>query len=164
MVKNRKINYLLCFSFISSLVLMINSTKIGDNDGNRKRYDKNSAQRAKTSDYFTGHSVWRHITITETRQEDKNMAMDKRFHGSRYCSIVSAYGGVGRGRGRGKEEEGWNRITSERKRKVKAQRLVEWSFTPFSTTSAIQWRQLTYTWVTIYQPFCRKFFSRFFYI
>lgn len=55
--------YSLCFSFVGTLILMINSTKIRYNNRYWQGDYKHTAQRANTSDNFSGYGLRYHVAI-----------------------------------------------------------------------------------------------------
>ncbi len=52
---------------VIALVLVVDSTEVGDNNGNRKRYDKHTTERAYTPNYLTHYSMGYHVTISEKK-------------------------------------------------------------------------------------------------
>lgn len=88
--KSKKKLYPLSFSLISALILMVNSTEVGDDDGHRKSDDQHSTEGTNPPDNFTrnrfGHLkkfTWLfmkafkremaaiyHITVTQRRHGD----------------------------------------------------------------------------------------------
>lgn len=62
----RQTRLALGFSFILPLVLMVDSTEVGDDDGNGKRDHKHSAQRANAANNFTGNRLRHHVAVTQS--------------------------------------------------------------------------------------------------
>jgi len=48
-------SYLLRFSLVGSLTLVVDATEVGDDDRNRKCYDEHSAQRADSAHHLANH-------------------------------------------------------------------------------------------------------------
>lgn len=57
--------YPLCFSFVCSLILMINSTKVGHDDRHRQRNHQHAAQRTDPAHDFAGNRLRHHVAVAE---------------------------------------------------------------------------------------------------
>lgn len=55
--------YLLGFSFVCPLVLVINAREIRDNDGDGKGDDQDSGERANATDHLAYAGVGNHVTV-----------------------------------------------------------------------------------------------------
>jgi len=67
-----RLAYLLCFPLISTLILMIYSTEIGDYDRDWKGNDKHTAQGTNSSNYFASYGFWNHVTVPVAKKQDEN--------------------------------------------------------------------------------------------
>lgn len=57
-------SYLLCSPLVSSLVLVVNSAEVGNNDWNRQSNDQHPAQGADGAKYLPSNCLGHHVTIT----------------------------------------------------------------------------------------------------
>lgn len=55
---------LLCFPFVGTLILVVNSAKIGNDDRNWKSDDEHSTQRADAPNNFPRYRPWNHVSVT----------------------------------------------------------------------------------------------------
>lgn len=62
--RQRGRTYLLCSPLVGSLVLVVNSAEVGNNDWNRQSNDQHPAQGANGAKYLPSNCLGHHVTIT----------------------------------------------------------------------------------------------------
>jgi hypothetical protein len=62
---------LLSLALIGPLILVVNSTEVGDDDGNGQGNDEHSAQRADAAHHFAGYRFGNHVAVPFSMDKTK---------------------------------------------------------------------------------------------
>ena len=65
------IPYLLSFSLVCPLILMVNSTEVRDNDRHGQGNDEHTGEGADAADYLAGAGCRYHVTVTVGERNKK---------------------------------------------------------------------------------------------
>lgn len=61
--RRNAVYYLLSAAFVRSLVLVVDATEVGDDDGDRQGNHQHAAQGADGTEDLSGNRLWHHVSV-----------------------------------------------------------------------------------------------------